>query len=162
MALLVVQARDWVVCAGWLVVVQMDRTSQVCCVFLVRGHSSYCQPVIVSGREGSISFGLSNLVVSLGRIKTEYIWRENQEFYFGCVIFWRSQFGTWKYASELPECVRVGHTKLEVTGIDMVFITQRLKALTQKECTVEKKKMPFLSKRQSSRMVSVDRTQGRL
>ena len=31
----------------------------------------YCQPVIVSGREGSISFGLSNLVVSLGRIKTE-------------------------------------------------------------------------------------------
>lgn len=77
------------------------------------------------------------------RIKTEKIWRENLEFYFGCVIFWRSQFGTWKYGSELPECVRAGHTKLEVTGIDMVFITQRLKALTQKECTIEKKKCHF-------------------
>lgn len=45
--------------------------------------------------------------------------------------------------------VRAGHTKLEVTGIDIVFITQRLKALTKKECTIEKKKKCHFSPRGS-------------
>lgn len=65
---------------------------------------------------------------------------ESQEFCFGSVTFWRSQFGSWEYESEFLECVRAGDKKLEVAGIEMVFIAWGLVALTQRECVIEKRK----------------------
>lgn len=68
---------------------------------------------------------------------------ENQEFCFGCVTFWRSQFGSWKYEPEFPECVRAGDKKLEVAGIELVFIAQGLNALAQREYVIGKREDVF-------------------